>query len=127
MKSNQLKRRVGGLILAVSVLFGIGLISGTTVQAQWRRDDRDHGRDRDRSNRRDRNSDDRYHRNDRYRRDDRYRRNDGYGNYGGYGSNGRYGNNGYQVALNQGYQQGLYTGSSDAQRGQSYNPQRSHY
>jgi len=43
-----------------------------------------------------------------YRRDDR---------------NGRYGN----VAANQGYQDGLYTGSNDAQRGQSYNPQRSHF
>ncbi|HEV7798769.1 MAG TPA: hypothetical protein VGO73_11465, partial [Pyrinomonadaceae bacterium] len=41
---------------------------------------------------------------------------------------GGYGNNGYsQAAVNQGYQDGLYTGSSDAQRGQSYNPQRSHF
>ena len=43
--------------------------------------------------------------------------------------NGRYGRSGdiYQVAINQGYQDGLYTGSRDAQRGQSYNPQRSHF
>ncbi len=33
----------------------------------------------------------------------------------------------YQVALNQGFQDGLYTGSSDAQRGQNYDPQRSHF
>ena len=46
-------------------------------------------------------------------RDDRYR-NRGYG-----------GNNNYD--LNQGYQQGINTGSSDARRGQSYSPQRSHY
>ena len=29
--------------------------------------------------------------------------------------------------MNQGYQDGIYTGSRDAQRGQSYNPQRSHF
>jgi len=29
--------------------------------------------------------------------------------------------------LNQGYRAGLNTGASDAQRGQSFNPQRSHY
>jgi hypothetical protein len=31
------------------------------------------------------------------------------------------------MALNQGYQAGLNTGASDAQRGQNYSPQRSHY
>ena len=44
-------------------------------------------------------------------RDDRYRR----------------GNGGYQVARDRGYQDGLYTGQSDAQRGQNFNPQRSRY
>ena len=43
-----------------------------------------------------------------------------------YGNNGSY-NNSAQIDLNQGYQAGLSTGSSDARRGQSYNPQRSHY
>jgi hypothetical protein len=38
----------------------------------------------------------------------------------------RYGNI-TQVAVNQGFQDGIYTGSRDAQRGQSYNPQRSHF
>ena len=38
----------------------------------------------------------------------------------------RYGNE-YQIAANQGYQDGLYTGSTDGQRGQNYNPQRSHF
>ena len=46
-------------------------------------------------------------------RDVRYRR-------GGYG-------NTYQIAEQQGYSDGLSTGSADAQRGQSYDPQRSHY
>jgi len=51
------------------------------------------------------------------------------GNYGTYGNNGGYGNyGGYNnQAQQQGYQYGLSTGSSDAQRGQSYSPQRSHY
>ncbi len=35
--------------------------------------------------------------------------------------------NGNQRAQNQGYQYGLQTGASDAQRGQNYSPQRSHY
>jgi len=52
---------------------------------------------------------------DPYRRD---RRDDRYGR-GGY--------NEYQIAANQGYQDGMYTGSNDAQRRQNYNPQRSHF
>jgi len=60
------------------------------------------GRDRDRR-------DDR-----RDRRDDRYRdRNDR--NYG------------YQAARQQGYSYGMNVGAADAQRGQSYDPQRSRY
>ena len=47
------------------------------------------------------------------RRDDRYGRNGGY--------------NMYQIATQQGYQDGLYTGSNDASRRQNYNPQRSHF
>jgi hypothetical protein len=59
-----------------------------------------------------RDRDDRYERrND--RRDDRYRnRNYGYG---------------YENARQQGYSYGMNVGSADAQRGQSYNPQRSKY
>lgn len=41
---------------------------------------------------------------------------------------GRGGNNrGFQVARDRGYQDGLSTGQSDSQRGQNFNPQRSHY
>jgi len=54
-------------------------------------------------------------RDDRYeRRDDRYDRN-------------RNRNYGYENARQQGYSYGLNVGSADAQRGQSYNPQRSKY
>jgi hypothetical protein len=48
------------------------------------------------------------------RRDDRYGRNGGY-------------NNAYQIAAQQGYQDGLYTGQNDAARRQNYDPQRSHF
>ncbi len=59
-------------------------------------------------------------------------RNDGYYENGRYGNgrygNGRYGNGGYNnQELNRGYQQGLNTGASDGQRGQSYDPQRSRH
>ncbi len=138
MKSNNFRNKIGRIFLALSFIAGIGLVSSSAVQAQWDRDrdyrrnqDRDYRRDRDRD--RDRDGD----RNRDYRRNDQYGRNGGYGN-GGYGNggygNGGYGNGGYggyggynQVAMNQGYQDGLYTGSNDAQRGQGYNPQRSHF
>ena len=50
------------------------------------------------------------------RRDDRYR-------------NDRYRNNGYEYesARQQGYSYGVNVGAADAQRGQSYNPERSRY
>jgi hypothetical protein len=103
MKSNNFTNKIGRVLLALSFIAGIGLVSSTAVQAQRDRDWRNQDRD--------------------YRRDNR--RNDQYGRNGGYG-NGGYGNYN-QIAMNQGYQDGLYTGSSDAQRGQNYNPQRSHF
>jgi hypothetical protein len=55
---------------------------------------------------------------ERDRRDDRWdRRNDRY----------RDRNYGYQAARQQGYSYGMRVGAADAQRGQSYNPQRSRY
>ena len=116
MKSNSLRNKIGRVFLALSFIAGIGLVSSTAVQAQRDRDrrdsDRDYQRDQGQNSRRDRAYDN--------RRNDQYGRNGGYGNNGGYG--------GYnQAAVNQGYQDGLYTGSSDAQRGQSYNPQQSHF
>ena len=91
-------KKIGGYLLAFFLLFGIITVASSSTQAQWRRD-----------------RDDRYERRD---RDDRYdrRRNDRYGY--GYG---------YEQARQQGYSYGLNVGAADAQRGQSYNPQRSKY
>lgn len=89
--------KVGGYILALFLILGFTAIASTTAQAQWR--------DRD-----DRYRDDRYRR-DRDWRDDRYRR----GNYG------------FETARQQGYSYGMSVGAADAQRRQSYNPQRSRY
>lgn len=129
MNSNQLGRKVWGVIFSFSLLLGIAIISSTTAQAQYRRDGdyRQDRRDRDRDYR------DRDYRRSRRNDDDYYRNNGGYRNNGVYGNNGRYGgygNNGYnvyQIAQQNGYQAGLNTGANDAQRRQSYNPQRSHY
>jgi len=102
MKSNYLRNKIGRILLVLSFLMSIGLASSAAVQAQWPWE-RNQGR---------RNDD--YRRDRDYRRDDRYGRNRGYDNI-------------VQVAVNQGFQDGTYTGSRDAQRGQSYNPQRSHF
>lgn len=122
----KLMNGFGGAIITLLLVAGFSLAAGSTAQAQYRQypdgSVRQQRRDRD-----DRDRNDRYRRD---RRDDRYGRNNGnngrYGNNGGYGG---YGNNGgyNQAAMNQGYQAGLNTGASDAQRGQSYSPQRSHY
>jgi hypothetical protein len=121
MKAHYFSDRAGRILAALFFVVGMTLVSSTAAQAQWwpnatgqRQRDRDYRRDRDRDNRRNRDDDAR--RRNRNRNDDdwRYRGNSGYGNIS-------------QVAVNAGYQDGIYTGSRDAQRGQSYNPQRSHF
>jgi hypothetical protein len=136
MKSNNLKGKLGGAILAFSLVLGIGIMSSMTAQAQYRNDGQWQRRDRnnqaqnqDWRRNRDRNRDQNVDQN-RARRDDRYGRNNGYGGYSNnssYGNYGGYNNNAYRVEQSQGYQYGVNTGASDAQRGQSYSPQRSRY
>jgi len=102
---NHSSKKIGSYLFGLFLLLGVAAIASSTAQAQypW-----GYGQDqRDRDYRRNRNDDD-WYRNDRYRND-------------------RYGNNAYQVARQQGYRNGLATGASDAQRGQSFNPQRSHF
>ncbi len=102
MKMNYSSKKVGGYILALFLILGFTAIASTTAQAQWRRD-----------------RDDRYRR-DRDYRDDRYRRDRDY-------RDDRYRRNNYEVARQQGYSYGMSVGAADAQRRQSYNPQRSRY
>jgi len=146
-------KTVGGAMLTLALVLGITATSSVTAEAQYRNDDRYERRQRDGRDRRDRNKRWR-HRRDRdddrdwnrrngnwRRRDGRYDnngvRNRGRGNGRGYGNRDIYNNRGIysnrgvynnnQVELDRGYRQGLSTGSSDAQRGQSYNPERSRY
>ncbi len=107
MNSHHLSNKIGRVLLGLAFMVGIGIASSTAVQAQypqWPYGQDPYRRDRDRDYRRDRDN----------RRDDRYGRNGGYGNIS-------------QIAINQGYQDGLYTGSRDAERRQSYDPYRSHF
>ncbi|HJT67029.1 MAG TPA: hypothetical protein VJ749_11280 [Pyrinomonadaceae bacterium] len=114
MKVNYSSKKLGGYILALFLILGFTTIASTSVQAQWR--------DRDRDDRYQRDRDDRYQRDrdDRYQRDRDYRNRDYRNGRNGYGY-------GYENARQQGYSYGMNVGAADAQRGQNYNPQRSHY
>ena len=135
MRKINLKGKIGGAILALSLFGGIGMMSGVNAQAQDRNDSQWRGRDRNNEARNERNArsrDDRDDHNNGYSSSGGYDRNRSYGNTGNYGRYGGYSNNGgyddaYQVAQSQGYQAGVNTGANDAERGQSYSPQRSHY
>lgn len=98
MNSHHLRNKVGRIFLMLAFVASIGIVSSTAVQAQWPYNQDPYRRNRDRD----------------YRRDDRYDRNGGYGNIA-------------QIAFSQGMQDGVYTGSRDAERGQNYDPQRSHF
>lgn len=102
-------KRIGSAFFALAVVFGISFLTSSTAQAQY---DRNRTWERNRSDRdwrRNRDNDD-------------WRRRRDNGRYRNRGSN-----NAYQYDVQRGYQQGLNTGASDAQRGQSYSPQRSRY
>jgi len=95
----NLRKMIGGAILTLAVIFGLSTATSMTAHAQ-----NPYDRDRD------------YRYQDRDWRRDRYDRNSDYGY-----------NDNYRIAMNQGYQDGFSVGASDAQRGQSYSPQRSRY
>ena len=123
MKGKNLLHRIGGFVLAASLLFGVATMSSTVAQAQRG----SHGGG--------------FH-------GGGFRgggfRGGGFHNRGffgpGWGWGYPYGYYGYpygyysqyvfgdsQAADSQGYHDGLKTGSSDARRGQSDDPERSHY
>src|SRR5882672_2623177 len=122
MKGKNLLHRIGGFVLAASLLFGVATMSSTVAQAQRG----GHGGG--------------FH-------GGGFRgggfRGGGFHDRGFFGPRFGYGYDGYpdgydgyysqyvfgdsQAADSQGYHDGLKTGSSDARRGQSNDPERSHY
>lgn len=118
MKTNSWMNKIAGAIFAVSLLFGIGIASSVTTQAQWQNDQwrqRDNVREQ--------------RRRERERIREQRQRNRGYGNNGGYG-NGGYNNDGYgnyggsydlrQTALNAGFADGVKEGRRDRSRNERY-------
>lgn len=110
MKSNVLKKRIVGAILGLSLLFGIGITSSVTTQAQWPnngqwRRDRESQREQIRRQRE-------WERAQRRRQRD-YRNDDW-----------RYNNGGSfdlrQTALNAGYNEGIKEGRRDRQNGERF-------
>ena len=125
MKHNRVAGTLGKLFLAFSLLFGIGIWTSTTAQAQnnpWWQNDQ-YSRQRDRDYRREQRRRDRD-----YRREQRRDNRDYYGNnsYGyGYNRDG-YGNYGgsydlRQTALNAGFADGVKEGRKDREHGERYN------
>jgi hypothetical protein len=121
MNFNHLQSKIGRAILALSLLFGIGMATSVTTQAQYQNDQWRQQRRYEREQIR---------RQREYQREQarRQRQSAGYGNYG-YGNNGygNYGNNGYgvsnqivQTALNAGYNEGIKAGRNDRNSGRGY-------
>ena len=109
MKSNHLKNKFAGAILAFAVVSGIGMASSLTAQAQYQNRD-----DQYRREQRERDRDERRH----DRRGRRGRDDDGYGNYGG----------SYelrQTALNAGANAGNEAGRKDRRKGNRFDYQDS--
>lgn len=117
MKGTRLLRRIGGFMLAALLLSGTAIMSGTTAQAQGRgRAGFRGGIGRGIGGRA---------RMGRF--GGRFIRPYGYFNGYPYGYYNQFVFGSSQAADNQGYKDGLKTGSNDARRGQSNDPERSHY
>ena len=108
MKLRHIGNKVTGAVFAFSLLFGIGVTSSVTANAQYndryqRQRDRDY---QDQQRRRDRGYDNNGRR--------QGRNNDGYGNYGGSFDL-------RQTALNAGANEGIKAGREDRRRGRGFN------
>lgn len=143
MKTGHFRSKLGGALLALSLLSGIYISSSVTAQAQWpfgQNDQYRRNRDYEREQRR------RQREYERQRREQRraarsnggyYGNNGGYNNGGYYGNDGYYGNNGArygdgygnfggslqlrQTALNAGANEGVKEGRRDRERGEPFN------
>jgi hypothetical protein len=112
MRLSDLRNKTAGALFAFALLFGIGIASNVTANAQYRNDqykqnqqDQRNQQDRDYRDqrRRDRNND----------RNGRGRNNDGYGNYGGSFDL-------RQTALNAGANEGNKAGREDSQHNRPF-------
>ena len=129
MKSNNLKNKIGGAILAFSILLGVGFATSMTAQAQYRNDDQ---YQRSREAERERQRREREWRRQQRQRERNNNNGYGYGNNNGYGYGNRrgrssdgYGNYGgsfqlRQTALNAGANEGIKAGRKDRQRGERF-------
>ena len=113
MKGTRLLRRIGGFVLAALLLSGTAIVSGTTAQARGRGGFRGGGGFAGRARL--------------GRVGGRFFRPYGYFYGYPYGYYNQFVFSSSQAADNQGFKDGLKTGSSDARRGQSNDPERSHY
>ena len=118
MNGKYLLRRIGGFVLAASLLAGVAMMPSTAVQAQGFHGGGFHGGGFRGGG----------FRGGRFRTRIFIGPRFGYGYYGyPYGYSSHYIFSSSDAAENQGYHDGLKTGSNDARRRQSYNPDRSHY
>ena len=121
--NTKLGKTFGGLILGIALVLGIGVMSSTTAQAQYRNDDwyqRQRELERQRQleiyrQQQRRNNNDWWNRNNRSRTYDPYG-NRSYDNYGNYGGSFDF----RQTALNAGYNEGIRAGREDRRRGDRY-------
>ena len=123
MTHNRAASTFGKLFLAFSLLFGIGIWTSTTAQAQWQ-DDR-YESQREREYRREQRRRQREQRRDQRRQNRDYYGNNGYGNNGYGRDRDGYGNYGgsydlRQTALNAGFADGVKEGRRDRERRERY-------
>ena len=134
MKSIHLKGTMGRFFLGFALLFGIGVMSSITAQAQWQNNP--YGRDtyyerqqrqREREMRREQRRREREARRnnrvyDNYGYGNNGYGNDGYGNQRGYDGYGNYGGSIHlrQTALNAGANEGVKEGRRDRERGERF-------
>jgi hypothetical protein len=103
MKLSHLRDKTAGALFAFALLFGIGIASNVTANAQYRNNQNQQDRDQQRRHDRDNNND----------RNGRGRNNDGYGNYGGSFQL-------RQTALNAGANEGNKAGRDDKNHNRSF-------
>ena len=119
MKINLLTKRVLGFVFGLSLLLGVGMMAGSTAQAQyrdpnWQREQIRRQREWERQQqRRQRDSNRDWRNNGRY---NNRGYNDPYNDPYGYGGSAQL----RQTALNAGYNQGIKAGRKDRGRGERY-------